>query len=190
MAKLTQDQIRQLMEKHVSDGIGDPLLMSDPVTMSAIAMAESSGDTDVVNKVPCVGLWQINWPVWKKDDYIKGITKGDMNALKNPDINASAANHVYGLQGYDAWDTYKNGAYKKFLGNNVADRARKGENTAQSLAGGAVDAITPSFQGLVDAITKFSLNAGGALLSLVLIVLGVVILLRNDIGKAVKVVKP
>src|SRR5919202_828001 len=120
MAKLTQDQIHALMNKHVSDGIADPLLMSDPVTMSAIAMAESSGDTDVVNKVPCVGLWQINWPVWKKDDYIKGITKGDMNALKNPDINASAANHVYGLQGYDAWDTYKNGAYKKFLGNNVA----------------------------------------------------------------------
>lgn len=84
---------------------------SDPATMAAIAMGESSGRADVVNSIGCVGLWQINQPVW-----VKSHPTWTAAWLKDPGHNAQAAKVVFDAQGYGAWEAYTNGSYRKFLG--------------------------------------------------------------------------
>jgi hypothetical protein len=67
-----------------------------PATWAAVAMLESSGRTDVVNRLGCVGLWQI-CPVnfgWL------GVTQGE---LKDPAANWRAAKRVFARQGWRAW---------------------------------------------------------------------------------------
>ncbi len=102
--KLTQGQIKAIA---ISAG------MKQPDLMAAIAMAESSGETTVVNSIGCVGLWQIHpihrqaHPTWTRA------------WLQNPVNNAIAAKAVYASQGLQAWEAYTNGAYKKYASGVV-----------------------------------------------------------------------
>lgn len=79
--------------------------------MTAIAMAESSNQTDVVNSIGAVGLWQINQPV-----HVSSHPAWTIAYLKDPLHNAIAAKSIYDSQGLQAWEAYTNGAYKKYLG--------------------------------------------------------------------------
>lgn len=68
---------------------------------AAIAMAESSGNTDVVNSIGCVGLWQINQPV-----HVKNHPTWTVKYLQDPANNAKAAKTIAGSQGLSAWEAY------------------------------------------------------------------------------------
>src|SRR5690606_24051681 len=105
MATLTQSQVYTIA---VMTG------MKDPKLMAAIAMAESSGRTDVVNSIGCVGLWQINQPV-----HVKANPKWTQAWLKNPFNNAFAAKQIRASQGLNAWEVYTNGMYLRYMGANV-----------------------------------------------------------------------
>lgn len=105
MATLTQSQIYAVA---VITGLPQPKVMA------AIAMAESSGRTDVVNSIGCVGLWQINQPV-----HVKAHPTWTKEWLKNPINNAIAAKEIYKSQGFQAWEVYTNGMYAKFLGKSI-----------------------------------------------------------------------
>lgn len=76
-------------------------LPGDPEVWAAIAMGESSGRTDIINSIGCVGLWQINQPVWVKDH-----PSWTVAYLQNPINNARAAHVVYNAQGFSAWQAY------------------------------------------------------------------------------------
>lgn len=93
MATLTYDQIVQVARAGGLPG--------DPEVWAAIAMAESSGRTDVVNSLGCVGLWQINQPA-----HIKSHPTWTVSWLQNPVNNARAAAVVYRAQGFNAWEAY------------------------------------------------------------------------------------
>lgn len=87
---------------------------SDAVTMAAVAMAESSGnslshrtDTDVH------GLWQIRFPVHQDKLKKLGITSRDQ--LYDPVANAAAAKAIYDSQGITAWSAYTNNNYQKYI---------------------------------------------------------------------------
>lgn len=75
--------------------------------MTAIALAESGGDTDATNtnKNGSVdtGLWQIN--------SIHGISGN----LKDARTNARAAKAVYDKQGFGAWVVFNKGTYRNKL---------------------------------------------------------------------------
>lgn len=83
--------------------------LPDPALMAAIGMAESGGRATVVNSIGCVGLWQINQPVWMKQH-----PSWTVAWLKVPLNNARAAKVVYDAQGLTAWEAYTNGSYQKF----------------------------------------------------------------------------
>jgi hypothetical protein len=93
MATLTYQQIVQVARTGGLPG--------DPEVWAAIAMAESSGRTDIVNEIGCVGLWQVNQPVW-----VKLHPTWTVAWLKNPVNNAKAAAYVYRAQGFSAWQAY------------------------------------------------------------------------------------
>jgi len=92
----------------------------DAKIMSAIGMAESSGDSEALNDNSktgdlSYGLFQINMigdigkerkDLFELDNY---------EQLYNAYTNASAAKKVFDSQGFDAWSVYRSGKYKKFL---------------------------------------------------------------------------
>lgn len=93
MPVLSQSQIAQVARAGGLPG--------DPGVWAAIAMAESSGRTDVVNSIGCVGLWQINQPV-----HVKSHPTWTVKWLQNPVNNAKAAAVIYRGQGFSAWEAY------------------------------------------------------------------------------------
>lgn len=118
MATLTQSQIYTIA---LMTG------MKQPRVMAAIAMAESSGRTDVVNSIGCVGLWQINQPV-----HVKANPKWTQAWLKNPFNNAFAAKKIYASQGLRAWEVYTNGMYAKYLDKVVTPDTQAVSQTQQA----------------------------------------------------------
>lgn len=118
MATLTQSQIYTIA---VLTGLPNPKVMA------AVAMAESSGRTDVVNSIGCVGLWQINQPV-----HVKSHPTWTQDWLKNPINNAMAAKVIYQQQGLAAWEAYTNGAYGKFLNKPVSQQANTIDQVKQA----------------------------------------------------------
>lgn len=76
-------------------------LPGDPEVWAAVAMAESSGRTDVVNSIGCVGLWQINQPA-----HVGSHPTWTVKWLQDPVNNAKAAKAVYASQGWSAWEAY------------------------------------------------------------------------------------
>lgn len=93
MATLTYEQIIQVARAGGLPG--------DAAMWAAVAMAESSGSTTVINSIGCVGLWQINQPV-----HIKSHPQWTVAWLQNPVNNAKAAAVIFRAQGMDAWEAY------------------------------------------------------------------------------------
>lgn len=87
-------------------------------TMTAIALAESGGNTNAHNAVPpddSYGLWQINMygplgPARRRDLGLSSNTE-----LFNPQTNAKAAKYVYDRQGFRAWSVYTNNKYQQYM---------------------------------------------------------------------------
>lgn len=122
MSTLTQGQIQAVA---VAAGLPDPSLMA------AIAMAESSGRTDVVNSIGCVGLWQINQP-----EHVKNHSNWTVAYLKNPLNNALAAKTVLKSQGLDAWEAYTNGAYLKYYKGQASQSPNAPQGVGGTIVGG------------------------------------------------------
>lgn len=89
------------------------------VTMVAIALAESGGNTDAIGDVslenstwgPSVGLWQIRSLNSEKGT---GGTRDEV-ANHNPQTNANHAMQILNGSGLSAWSTYTNQAYRAHL---------------------------------------------------------------------------
>lgn len=109
MPTLTQAQMQMYA---ASAGLNPPDLWA------AIGMAESSGRTDVVNSIGCVGWLQINQPA-----HISEHPNWTVAWLKDPAHNAQAAKTVYNSQGLGAWEAYTSGAYKKYYTGSSASNA-------------------------------------------------------------------
>jgi hypothetical protein len=129
------------------------------ITATAIALAESSGRTDVINSLGCVGLWQI---------YQKYHPQWSVAQLQNPATNAQAAYAISnGGRDFTPWETYTNGMYIAQLGAarlgaaSVTQSQAGGSSGSQSavpanwltdlgngLTGGALGAVTGTVDGL------------------------------------------
>lgn len=121
MAKFTAGQMTAMAE---TAGFNK----NDAKIMGAIGMAESSGDPNAHNDNPktkdnSYGLWQIN---------MRYHTHKELQIHTNEDLyiplqNADAAHRIFKSQGFGAWSTYKNGAYKQYLSSATADKATQDE---------------------------------------------------------------
>ena len=76
----------------------------------SIAMKESSFNPNARNG-SCVGLMQINQPIWYKELIEQDIIKSKKD-LKNFKYNIKAADYILRLYNYD-YKKYKNGPYHK-----------------------------------------------------------------------------
>lgn len=88
--------------------------------MAAIALAESSGNprshnTNRSTGDNSYGLWQINMLGSMGPGRAREFGIKNYDELLNPQTNAHAAYDIWRDQGFNAWSTYKSGAYKKYL---------------------------------------------------------------------------
>ncbi len=90
---------------------------ADALNLTAVALAESQGQTTAHNPVPpddSYGLWQINMlhsGAAKRAAF--GI--GTNAELFDPKVNARAAHVIFGWQGMGAWSTWLGRAYVQYL---------------------------------------------------------------------------
>jgi len=133
---------------------------------AAIAMAESSGRTDVVNSIGCVGLWQINQPV-----HVKNHPTWTVKYLQDPANNARAAKTIAGSQGLSAWEAYtgpdgvgSDGPWKEFYKGGSGTSATNADaqwydpfNIIPDGSGGTLNDIIPGageIGQIADAVTN------------------------------------
>lgn len=131
--------------------------LTPPDLWAAIAMAESSGRTDVVNAIGCVGLWQINQPV-----HVKAHPSWTKTWLKNPANNARAARVIADAQGLGAWEAYTNGAYKRYYkGSGGVSQADWTDDLGGALGGALGGDLVPDleFLNVAGEITDVALDA-------------------------------
>lgn len=162
----------------------------DAPTAAAIALAESRGDTNAHNTKPpddSYGLWQINMlgslgPQRRKDFGIKTNAE-----LLDPTVNAKAAFIVFKHAGnrFTPWTTFTNGEYKKHFDTGLPGDAV----TAVKSVPDAVSAVPNAINGFSQTLFKVGSNLTGIVVAVVLLALGVVILMRGQIGKTTKAVK-
>jgi hypothetical protein len=111
MSQLTPQQIASLLQQQ---GITKEKIP----TMTAIAMAESSGRPQAFNPRgldKSYGLFQVNMYGGLGPARMKQFGLKSEKDLFNPETNVRAAKQILGSQGLGAWSVYKSGKYKEFL---------------------------------------------------------------------------
>lgn len=157
----------------------------------AVALAESGGNTNSHNSTPpddSYGLWQINMlgdmgPSRRAQYGLKSNAD-----LYDPAINARVAYGIRKGSGWDAWTTYKGGKYKQFMdGNNTPSDVSASVDTSMPTTVDSGSAIL----GLGTGIFRGIENIGAILIAIVLLGIGALILLRDQLptGKLIKAAK-
>lgn len=159
MAALSSDQVYALARQAGANH-------DEAVLLTAIAKGESSWDpgrryNPSNTTEDSYGLWQINmdpkYGASRRKTF--GITSNE--ALYDPLTNARAAVSILRSQGWNAWTIYKNGSYKKYLGEAQAAGARVGNNYQEVAAKGRVVGITQNAAGTSGAGGGVGTTLGG-----------------------------
>lgn len=172
----------KLSHKQIYDyAIGAGFNRLDAQTATAIAFAESGGDPNahtVDTDDDSYGLWQINMLGSLGPDRMKRFGLTNPAQLLDPKVNAKAAFAIYKGAGYkfSPWTTFTSGKYKGHLtedtpAGDVIDTVKDASNLN---IGESVNAVGQTLFKGVAGLT-------GVIVGIVLIVLAVVILLRNQI---------
>lgn len=164
----------------------------------AVALAESGGDTRAHNAVPpdnSYGLWQINMLGAMGPERRKRFGLKSNEDLFDPAANARAAYGIWKQQGWSrGWTTYSSGKYKQFLGSESGGTGT-GESSEPDSGTDSGDGITGAVNAFGSTVFKGFANIAGILVAIALLVIGVVLLSRNQIagllpaGKVKKVLK-
>lgn len=184
--------------------------MSQVPTAVAVALAESSGNTDAINHnsngSTDHGLWQIN-----DKAHADLITKyGNIN---DPIANGRAALAVYKAAGnsWSPWSTYTSGAYKSHLTSANTSAAKDGANndlttiqsfpndetitaTAPSPLSSMTSNLTSGLSGITSALGTLTssstwLRIGAVVGAVLLVLVGVVFMVESnkDVQSATKI---
>src|SRR5882724_443536 len=166
-------------------------------TAVAVAMAESGGKLTAFNNRPpdlSYGLWQINMigALGPERRAKFGISSNE--ALFGSAINAKAAKIIWDGGGWNAWSTYKNGAYRAFIVVGTV-AAMNPTDTGDPTAGGTTNSSTSVdvggkipdiLQNFIDAVIKalspFFLRASGFVGGGILVVLAIVLYVKSKGG--------
>jgi hypothetical protein len=177
-------------------------------TAIAIVLAESNGNPAAKNG-NASGLWQIMASV--HGDLIKDAIvavnaetgKSEKLDVFDPRVNTFVAGRLYSSRGWQPWEVFTNGAYKKHTGHGkkawdfinspkmrqkqwTSFQANMIDNESYADLAGSFGAVTPL--GLLDRGMAFAKSAGLTigvfLIALVVIILGLVIVLSDTkVGK-------
>lgn len=168
----------------------------DAIIARAVMGAESGYDRNAANAC-CVGLLQVNCDAHNGNFGTPKGVEACRKEMTKVAPNLHAAYGIFKAQGWDAWEGYTNGSYKKFMGKDPLITTNK--NTLGEAASDVADVVTSPFKALAELVQiLFSADTwfrvGKGFLGGILIVLGVgslVFILANKVqgstvGRAVK----
>lgn len=153
----------------------------------AVALAESSGDPRKHNGVggdDSYGLMQINMLGSMGPDRRKRFNLKSNADLFDPATNMRVAYGIWKSEGWHPWTTYTRGTYKKFMnGDNGSDN---GSDTVTAPKTPIPDAgmfgIGAAVNSFGETFMKGFASIGAVIVAVVLLILGVTILARNQVG--------
>jgi murein DD-endopeptidase MepM/ murein hydrolase activator NlpD len=104
------------MTDYVRLGLANGLNKEDAIKFAAVGMAESTGQSGVVDKsVPVYGLWQINMDGAMGPDRMRRYGFNSAEDLKDPETNARVAVALFKDKGIKDWSAYTDGRYRQYL---------------------------------------------------------------------------
>lgn len=126
--------------------------------MAAIALAESGGRTDAVNRTDNNGT-QTSWGLWQISNGTHSSPAPSGEDPFDPTVNAKLAVEKFHSQGLGAWGTYTSGAYKRYYnGSTPAETLPQGGGGVTAgqptTSTGSPDAILTGFNpvGVVESV--------------------------------------
>lgn len=202
MATLNASQIAALVRKHWITT--DAKIITTAV---AIALAESSGRTDAKNAANRNGT--VDWGLFQIND-VNWTSKDSASVRLDADANTAKAYDVYKRQGFGAWVAYKSEAYAQHLpAARAAVNGTKGE-ASNGATGGSVsvdpvegskvatgglnlnplDPVASALSDLQGTLMKILNSALLWIIAVVFLILGIVIVMRRQVGAAVSLAGP
>lgn len=162
----------------------------------AVALAESEGNPRAHNgegRDDSYGLWQINMLGDMGPDRRKRFGLKSNADLFDPATNARVAYGIWKSEGWSPWTTYTRGTYKEHMTGDTTT----GDATPPPVTGteGGLFGIGSAINSFGETFLRGFASVGAVLVAVVLLVLGVVILGRNQVtsvlpgGKLAKVAK-
>jgi murein DD-endopeptidase MepM/ murein hydrolase activator NlpD len=128
------------------------------IKMTAVAMAESTGDateTNMKGQDNSYGLWQINMKGAMGPERRKALGISSNEELLDPALNARAAKMLFDERGFQPWrNSYGNANYNRWIGQAraVAPSVMGGGGAAAGVSGGPVTSTANQEQDLLQAL--------------------------------------
>lgn len=183
MANLSREEIARLAKGAGFSG-------NDVNIAVAVALAESGGNPRAHNPTPpddSYGLWQINMLGSMGPDRRKRYGLSSNEDLYQPATNARVAYGIWQGSGWKAWTTYTRGTYKRFMGSDADTPSGSTPDTQPDVPSGIgiSDSIARGANAVSSSLFKGIANVSGILLAIALIVVGVLILGREQVAKVI-----
>lgn len=150
----------------------------------AVALAESGGDTKAYNGQGgdrSYGLWQINMIGGMGPDRRKRFNLPSNDALYDPATNARVAYGIWKENGWSPWTTYTSGKYK----DHMSTTTDAPPTVAPPTEDAGLFGIGATINSFGETVMRGMASVGAVIVAVVLLVLGVVILGRNQVGSLV-----
>jgi hypothetical protein len=141
----------------------------DLIKMTAVGMAESSGNPGAINNNPATGdlsygAWQVNMIGGMGPQRRRQFGLANNEALLDLPTNARVAKSIFDSQGINAWGAYTDGRYKQYMGQAqaVAPSVMGGGGAAAGVSGMVTStanqeqAIQQGLQGLSQQETRLA----------------------------------
>jgi AraC-like DNA-binding protein len=108
------------MREYLQLGLQNGLSKEDAITMAAVGMAESTGNSGVRNTNPntgddSYGLWQINMIGNLGPDRLRRYGLTSAEDLKDPETNARVMASMFKTDGITAWGAYTDKRYLQYM---------------------------------------------------------------------------
>ena len=114
----------------------------DLIKMTAVGMAESTGNPGAINNNPATGdlsygAWQVNMIGGNGPQRRRQFGLANNDALLDLNTNARVAKSIFDSQGINAWGAYTDGRYKQYMGQAraVAPSVMGGGGAAVGVSG-------------------------------------------------------
>lgn len=138
------------MSDYLRLGYANGLRGNDLIKFAAVGMAESTGQSGVVNSNRntgdnSFGLWQINMIDELGPERIRQYGLKSAEDLKDPETNARVAASILKSSGWGAWGAYRDGRYRQFIADATKEYytlQKSGFNSA-GRGGGRAANMTP-----------------------------------------------
>lgn len=131
----------------------------DLIRMTAVGMAESTGNPGAINNNPktgdlSFGAWQVNMIGSMGPQRRRQFGLANNDALLDLNTNARVAKSIFDSQGITAWGAYTDGRYRQYMGQARAAAALPAAGSVASTVAAVGGVVAPSTANQAEALQQ------------------------------------